>query len=68
MDMVDEVEADLVLLSAHGHSSEGRHSFGSMATSFIVYGNKTSLIMQNLPHNRPKPVQSILSKRGSKEF
>jgi nucleotide-binding universal stress UspA family protein len=68
MDMVDEVKADLVLLSAHGHSSEGRHSFGSMATSFIVYGNKTSLIMQNLPYNRPKPVQSILSKRGSKEF
>ena len=63
MDMVDEVKADLVLLSAHGHSSEGRHSFGSMATSFIVYGNKTSLIMQNLPYNGPNLFKAYYQKR-----
>ena len=67
MDMVDDVQADLVLLAAHGHSSEGRHAFGSMATSFIVYGNQTTLIMQNLPIDRRRRVQNIMSKRGSKE-
>lgn len=67
MDMADETEADLVLLSARGHGSEGRHPFGSMAINFIVYGNRTTLVMQNLPVHQPKRIDNKSMKRGSKE-
>jgi len=47
-DMVEQQEADLVMLVAHGRSSEGRWPYGSIATSFIAYGATSLLIMQDL--------------------
>lgn len=48
-DIVEQENADLVMLVAHGHSSEGRWPYGSVATSFIAYGNTALIIMQDLP-------------------
>lgn len=47
-DMVEQQEADLVMLVAHGRSSEGRWPYGSIATSFVAYGATSLLIMQDL--------------------
>ena len=47
-DMVNEVNADLVMLVAHGHSGERRWPYGSVTSSFIAYGNTSLLIMQDL--------------------
>jgi nucleotide-binding universal stress UspA family protein len=50
-DMVDEINADLVMLAAHGHSGERRWPYGSVASSFIAYGNTPLMIMQDLSEN-----------------
>jgi nucleotide-binding universal stress UspA family protein len=47
-DMVDEANADLVMLVAHGHSGGRRWPYGSVATSFIAYGKTPLMIMQDL--------------------
>jgi nucleotide-binding universal stress UspA family protein len=46
--MVTQAQADIVMLVAHGHSGEGRWPYGSVAGSFIEYGNTSLLIMQDL--------------------
>ncbi|HEX9333323.1 MAG TPA: universal stress protein [Anaerolineales bacterium] len=48
-DMAEESNADLVMLVAHGHTGERRWPYGSVATSFIAYGNTSLMIMQDLP-------------------
>ncbi len=46
-DMVEEINADLVLLVAHGHSGDRRWPYGSVTSSFIAYGNTPLMIMQD---------------------
>jgi len=46
--MVEEANADLVMLVAHGHSGERRWPYGSITNSFIAYGNTPLMIMQDL--------------------
>src|SRR5215217_6397285 len=48
-DMVEESNADLMMLAAHGYSGERRWPYGSVTTSFIAYGNTSLMIMQDLP-------------------
>ena len=47
-DMVEEINADLVMLVAHGHSGERRWPYGSVASSFIDYGDTPLMILQDL--------------------
>ena len=47
-ELVDEQDADLVVLSAHGYSGETRWPYGSIAISFIVYGVTPLLIVQDV--------------------
>lgn len=42
-------EADLVLLSAHGHSCRKHHLYGSVAASFAYDGDPSLLLVQDLP-------------------
>jgi hypothetical protein len=46
--MVEQEQADLVLLAAHGHGGVDRYPYGSMATSFIAFGNTALMIMQDI--------------------
>ena len=48
-DMVEESNADLMLLAAHGYSGERRWPYGNVTTSFIAYGNTSLMIMQDMP-------------------
>ncbi|MEA3398019.1 MAG: universal stress protein [Chloroflexota bacterium] len=44
--LVEQVDADLVVLSAHGHSGETRWPYGNVVVSFIGYGATPLLIVQ----------------------
>lgn len=47
-DFIRQQDADLVILSAHGHSANAARRYGSLATSFIAYGSTPLLIFQDL--------------------
>jgi nucleotide-binding universal stress UspA family protein len=49
---VEEQEADVLIFSAHGSSGNGNRRYGSLVTSFIAYGNKPLLIVQDLPPHK----------------
>ena len=60
-DLVEQENADLVMLVAHGHSGEGRWPYGSIATSFIAYGTTTLMIMQDLSGDEIKQTQAEMA-------
>lgn len=50
-ELIERNQIDLVLLSAHGHSSNTQRPYGSQALNLILYGNTPLLIKQDLlPH------------------
>ncbi|MEW6401112.1 MAG: universal stress protein [Chloroflexota bacterium] len=65
-DMVEQENADLVMLVAHGHSGEGRWPYGSIATSFIAYGTAPLMIMQDLSSDEIKRTQAEIAAREIK--
>ena len=65
-DMVDEINADLVMLVAHGHSGERRWPYGSVTTSFIAYGNTPLIIMQDLAENEIQRTHAELAMKEGK--
>jgi nucleotide-binding universal stress UspA family protein len=64
-DLAEESNVDLVLLVAHGYSGERRWPFGSVATSFIAYGNSSLLIMQDLTDSEVHPTRAEQAVRES---
>jgi len=62
-DMVEEADADLVMLVAHGHSGERRWPYGSVTTSFIAYGNTPLMIMQDLSDDEIQQTHAELAAR-----
>jgi nucleotide-binding universal stress UspA family protein len=64
--IVEDRNADLVLLAAHGRSSDNRWPYGSVATSFIAYGNTAILIIQDIPHDEIPSTQAELAARETK--
>jgi nucleotide-binding universal stress UspA family protein len=64
--VVKKLNADLVLLAAHGRSSDSRWPYGSVPTSFIAYGNTAILIIQDLPHDEIQSTQAELAAREIK--
>ncbi|MDT8305374.1 MAG: universal stress protein [Anaerolineae bacterium] len=47
--LAQEEHVDLVALSAHGYSGDVHRPYGSLVTSFIIYGSTPLLIIQDLP-------------------
>ena len=64
--MVEKENADLVMLAAHGRSSDSRWPYGSVATSFIAYGNTAILIIQDFPPQEVQSTQAELAARETK--
>ncbi|MFZ5911459.1 MAG: universal stress protein [Chloroflexota bacterium] len=64
--IVEKNNADLVILAAHGRSSDSRWPYGSVTTSFIAHGNTAVLIVQDLPHNQIQSTQAELVARETK--
>lgn len=65
-DMVEQENADLVMLAAHGRSGESRWPYGSIATSFIAYGSASLMIMQDLSGDQIKRTQAEMAARETK--
>jgi len=65
-DMVEESNADLMMLAAHGYSGERRWPYGSVTTSFIAYGNTSLMIMQDLPSSEIHPTRAEMAVREGK--
>jgi nucleotide-binding universal stress UspA family protein len=65
-EMVEQVDADLVMLVAHGRSGSGRFTYGSVATSFIAYGNTSLIIMQDLSSDEVRHTQAEMIIRETK--
>ncbi len=65
-DMVEQENADLVMLVAHGYSGEARWPYGSTATSFIAYGTTSLLIMQDLSSDEIRRTQAEIAAREIK--
>ena len=62
-DLVDQVEADLVMMSAHGYTGKSRWPYGGLVISFIAYGNTPLFILQDLPRERIEPTEAELAAR-----
>ncbi len=60
----EKEQVDLVVLSAHGYSGGSRWPYGSLASSFITYGAKPVLIVQDLPHNE---INGTAAERAARE-
>ncbi len=77
-ELADQEDVDLVLTSAHGYSGQSLWPFGSITNSFIAFGTRTLLIVQDAqpPAERlfrsatiqASPVRSIFGFRGEKTF
>lgn len=65
-DMVEQENPDLVMLVAHGHSSEGRWPYGSIAASFIAYGANSLMIMQDLSGDEIERTRAEMAAREVK--
>ena len=65
-DMVDQENADLAMLVAHGYSGEARWPYGSIATSFISYGTSSLMIMQDLSGDEIKRTQAEMAASETK--
>lgn len=65
-DMVEESNADLMMLAAHGYSGERRWPYGSVTTSFIAYGNTSLMIMQDLPPTEIHQTRAEMAVREGK--
>lgn len=66
-DYVRQQDADLVILSAHGHSGNGARRYGSLVTSFIAYGSRPLLIIQDLSPNEIMKSEAQVAAEGMSE-
>ena len=48
LELTDQKNIDLVVVTAHGHSGGSRYPYGSITTNLIVYGSTSLLIIQDL--------------------
>jgi nucleotide-binding universal stress UspA family protein len=65
---VEQEQADLLILSAHGYGGETRWPYGSVVISFIAYGTTPLLVLQDLPQERiePSPAEIAAKERGGR--
>jgi nucleotide-binding universal stress UspA family protein len=61
--LAQEDKTDLVVLSAHGYSGGTRWVYGSVTSSFIMYGTRPLLIIQDLPADAIAPSAAELAAR-----
>ncbi len=57
-EIANEAKVDLTILSAHGYSGNTNWPFGSVVTSFLIYGGSSLLILQDLPADRIQPTRA----------
>jgi nucleotide-binding universal stress UspA family protein len=61
--LVEQEDAQLVILGAHGYSGDTRWPFGSVVVSFIAYGTTPLLVIQDLPSEQIEPTLAEIVSR-----
>ncbi len=54
-ELINEENADLVIMSAHGYSGRTHWGYGGITATFIEYGTTPLLIMQDVPPDQIEP-------------
>lgn len=63
--LLDEEGVELVMLTAHGTSGGQKWPYGSLATSFFLYGSIPVIILQDL---RPEEIETSKAEIAAKEY
>lgn len=58
---IAQQEADLVVMSAHGHSGQHQWPYGSLVTGFVDYGATSLLIVQDMAADVLEPTAAELA-------
>jgi nucleotide-binding universal stress UspA family protein len=64
--LIRDEEADILVLTAHGHSGDTRRHYGSLTLNFIEYGAIPLLIVQDLPPEEIEPMEAELAAKETK--
>lgn len=56
--IAEDRQVDLIVLSAHGHSSDPRRAFGSITAGLLEYGSTPLLIVQDLSPEELEPTRA----------
>lgn len=62
--LVEDEGVDLVLMTAHGHSGDGRWPYGSVAVSLIARGTTPLLLVQDVPFERVQPTPAEMATKA----
>lgn len=54
-ELIEEEDADLIVMSAHGYGGDSRWPYGDVATSFIDYCNRPLLLIQDMQKGARQP-------------
>jgi nucleotide-binding universal stress UspA family protein len=65
-ELVEQEDADIVILCAHGYSGETKWPYGSMVVNFISYGTTPLLIVQDLLPDEVERTKAEMSARQHK--
>jgi nucleotide-binding universal stress UspA family protein len=65
--LTEQEHIDMVALSAHGYSGNQQWPYGNLVNNFIMYGNTSLLIVQDLPAKQEsKPLEMMSRERGER--
>lgn len=64
--LVRQEQADLLVLTAHGHSGDTQRPYGSLTLNFIEYGAVPLLIIQDLAPEEMEPMEVELAAKETK--
>ena len=61
--LVAKGNIDLIIMSAHGHTGQYHHPYGSVAREMLEFGSRPILIIQDIPRNLVQPSNSEIAAR-----
>lgn len=64
--LVKKENIDLLIMSAHGHTGQYHHPYGSVAREMLEFGSRPILIIQDIPRNLVQPSDSELAAKKIK--
>jgi len=64
-ELMEDEKVDLVLLTAHGMTGSHKWPYGNLATSFIIYGSKPIIILQDL---NPEEIENSQAEIAAREY
>ncbi|MGW8249393.1 MAG: universal stress protein, partial [Anaerolineales bacterium] len=64
-ELVKDEQVGLVLITAHGTTGSQKWTYGSLATSFIIYGSTPIIILQDL---KPEEIEKSQAEIAAREY